>query len=410
MTPRAVLVIEVADAGGHGHRFLVPEGIHVTEGEAVSLTSSIRECVHVSADRIGVSRTVHQRTTMGTQRDATMVVVVAGIDVLSTAPDLVIAALATLERCLDAAVAEASATGSPAHMVIPSRAATATLDTIQQLGFHRRSSIAQASSSKLDTPRPHPASPFPGWAGELALFAGSLAVLACGIGIGWFVARSNGTRAAVPAPAMTMNGRTNRLETSESAGVDMAQTIEDPALEPASVGEPEAESLQRPTTLQRSDDPDDGRRRDEVPGHDAPEGPLAPAPRTAEPLSMRSGFRIECFNAVPGDQFQLYLTESGKGLGATLTANGQECTFEGPATEGITSPQQLGVEFTPPRKPWSTRPPQQRQHLKVLEGKGSCSFDVTTASDQFERTVHVRVSPRQVSTEAWHLLPPPPAP
>ena len=64
----------------YGHRFLVPEGISVSEGEVVNALSSAREGVSRGQDYIAVGRKVKQLSVGGTTRDGLEVIVLTGLN------------------------------------------------------------------------------------------------------------------------------------------------------------------------------------------------------------------------------------------------------------------------------------------------------------------------------------------
>ena len=125
-----VVAYEIPCAKGRGHRLMVPDGGGVSGEDAARLIGSIRGPVHVSADRLGISRPTKQNA-RGTIRDSSAKAVVVGIDVFRAPPSTVMSALAALEASLDEAFAEASDSESIDHAtILPSSVATRMVDSI----------------------------------------------------------------------------------------------------------------------------------------------------------------------------------------------------------------------------------------------------------------------------------------
>lgn len=80
------LYAETPRAGQYGHRFLVPEGVSVTESEVVAAFSSTKEGVSFGPDHIAVGRKVKQLSLGGTTRDGLEVIVLTGLNA-ATLPD-----------------------------------------------------------------------------------------------------------------------------------------------------------------------------------------------------------------------------------------------------------------------------------------------------------------------------------
>lgn len=80
------LYAETPRAGQYGHRFLVPEGVSVSESEVVSAFSSTKEGVSFGRDHIAVGRKVKQLSLGGTTRDGLEVIVLTGLNA-ATLPD-----------------------------------------------------------------------------------------------------------------------------------------------------------------------------------------------------------------------------------------------------------------------------------------------------------------------------------
>ena len=80
------LYAETPRAGQYGHRFLVPEGVSVSESEVVAAFSSTKEGVSFGRDHIAVGRKVKQLSQSGTIRDGLEVIVLTGLN-SATLPD-----------------------------------------------------------------------------------------------------------------------------------------------------------------------------------------------------------------------------------------------------------------------------------------------------------------------------------
>jgi hypothetical protein len=80
------LYAETPRAGQYGHRFLIPEGVSVSESEVVAAFSSAKEGVSFGRDHIAVGRKVKQLSLGGTTRDGLEVIVLTGLNA-ATLPD-----------------------------------------------------------------------------------------------------------------------------------------------------------------------------------------------------------------------------------------------------------------------------------------------------------------------------------
>jgi len=345
-----VVVYEIPSAAELGHRLLVPHSDGVTGDEAAQLVASIRGPVHVSADRIGVSRATEQHS-RGTVRGATVVAVIAGIDVEHASPASIVAALSALEKSLDAAIAEASGPGATEHTTtVASQVAAQVRDSIAALGFRERARMSVVPQ-RTATDAPQPTSKRP--VTSLPLLVGTLATLACGIAIGWVSSHMYGQQNAVNTEAPTIRPTEttakSKLITAATPGADAGEVTPPPVLATTddtagALANATAASMPAPGADVAVAAPDERGAAsvhvDPDPHRSAPQPAAEPEPDGA------IVFLVECQGTEQGDRIQLLETADGPPIGPTTVAKSNLVSFEQRATPQVTSPEQIFVGFT----------------------------------------------------------------
>jgi hypothetical protein len=389
MTAGPLVVYEVPDSAGHGHKLLVPTGGAVTAAMAAELVASIRGPAHVAADRLGVIRAMKQGS-RGANRDASAIAVVAGIEVHAAPPGSVVAALSALEGSLDAAIAEAAGAASPAHATsLPSNVAVKTADSIAALGFRNQ------SLEHID-PR-HGVSRERQVRSERAIDArsrrgGVLAALACGVAIGWAIrpfvpSIPSGRLALAPvgpdAAAITEPAR--RVE--PTAGVE-AREEDIPPARNTNANRLQASEPSLPPSV--APEP----ALAETPCEPAPSVEAGPAFFTESPSTETNPdtglmFHVECHGTEAGDQVQLLRSANQRPIGVVQEAQSDRLSFDVYPAADLTSPRQLMISFSKPPPPLSWKGIKQIKRLsqRANTDEFSCEF-----SGMMERRIVVTVT------------------
>jgi hypothetical protein len=399
MIPGLVVAYEIPSAKGRGHRLMVPVGGGVSGEEAAHLIASIRGPVHVSADRLGISRQTRQNA-RGTIRDSSAKAVVVGIDVFRAPPSTVMSALAALEASLDEAFAEASDSESIDHStVLPSSVATRMVDSIAAIGFREFSDPLPTPVVTRRMPTPNPQG---GGGRHQSLLVGSMAILVSGIAIGWIA--SSGidrvrTTAIAPRPRVPPSEETitsaqvpitSELSHPEAAVPRPAELNSRPAvLGPAFLEEESEPVIPTPSAQSR---PTPGRGQGDA--ADAA-NPTHSPPRTLQqnaekPLETSIVFHVECTGTVEGDRVQLgrlakgdsrgnsrFIAGSVVPIGLEKVAESDHVSFDVKPTNGAATPNSLFFVFTSKEPPLSFGGSERTYHRLTSAGSGDsfgCEF------------------------------------
>jgi hypothetical protein len=394
MTSGLLLVYEIPDAGGRGHRLLIPEGCDIPADEAAALIASIRGPVHLAADRLGVVRPSTQRTRGGAVRDSSVVAAIAGINVTGVSSGTVVSALATLEDSLDGVVAEAAGVVSVNDApVIASHAAAKVLDSIVALGFRDASptDVAPAVSIVVEQ-RPRPGR----LVADMLLLTGTLVVLAAGGLIGWF-ARDRWPASPTDWPVTDQGHHEPATEPD-----DVSDNTRPPDMI-SEVGEAdrpirEKSPLQSSGTTAPQATPERGQGA--VQEH-LPEVAKPQSPSQLQPTAANTGtaitFFVECEGIAPNEQIQLVRCDSDRPIGLAHVATADTLSFTETATDGIDSPEQLKVSLREVRRRFGNDPPPHVSEQFKREPAGekySCVIAFTPAN-AIPRRITVTVTPRK---------------
>lgn len=377
MTSGPLLVYEIPDSGGRGHRLLVPAGGGVTADQAARLIASIRGPVHVAADRLGVVRAMKQGS-RGANRDSSAIAIIAGIDVYAASPGSVVAALTALEKSLDDAIAEAAGLTSPAYATsMPSQVAASVLDSIAIIGF---CSCPLASAGVRETVSTDPQPRTIIHMGAPTLLAGTLAALACGVAIGWVVQpRVHENPHARPTPGFVElassvvpesrhhdviapsfdGGDEERLPAGDSgAGLMAGASSSVPS--PVAPVPSAAPSVRDPATV-------------------VEDGPTQrPNPRI--PPDTVVVFHVECRGTAAGDRIQLIRSTNKRPIGVSREAQSTSVSFDVDAAEDLMTPEEVMVSFSepPPFPSWEGINKIERLSCQAGADQYSCVFDFET--------------------------------
>lgn len=131
----AVLVIQTAAGGSHGHRILVPTGSRLCESDATRLISSVTCPVTVGSAFIGVSRPTDQVTAYNTRRVGKTTAVVSGIDVRAAPAAVIATALERMCDCVARIPADCFGAGAEGSLIIESTWVDQVLRDVVSLGF-----------------------------------------------------------------------------------------------------------------------------------------------------------------------------------------------------------------------------------------------------------------------------------
>jgi len=401
-----VVVYEIS-AAGRGHRLLVPYGGGVTDEEAKNFVASIRETVHVSADRLGVKRATTQGSEGG-NRNTSVVAVLAGIDVKKASPASIVTALSALEESLDKAIAEANGHGAPSYApytTVASRVAAQVRDSVAALGFCELEPVSVSETKAIPVeppPQPTPGRPV---ASRLRL-VGTLATLLCGIGIGWFlhiywergevktkqqitrptetIAKSAAIAAVKPGPDPGEGAQTPVHATADGTdGIDATAT---------------AGSMPAPGIVVAAAARDEPVPVIVLPVPDSPSPAPQPAARPEPGPDRAIEFHVECKGTETGDRIQLFRAENGPSMGTGADAKSDRVSFKERAPAEVTSPEQIFVGFTEksvfgtsggPIKQQLSRIPNRDAYMCKFERK----FTIGAVKQQIEVTVTASVVP-----------------
>ena len=340
-----VVAYEIPCAKGRGHRLMVPDGGGVSGEDAAHLIASIRGPVHVSADRLGISRPTKQNA-RGTIRDSSAKAVVVGIDVFRAPPSTVMSALAALEASLDEAFAEASDSESIDHAtILPSSVATRMVDSIAAIGFHQFSDPLPTPVVTRGMPTPNPQGGGGRSEAHQSLLVGSMAILVSGIAIGWIASSCIGKGRTVAITPHT--GVPPSEETLSSAQVTMSSEIshtEEPVSGSVAIPTPSAPSPPPPRRGQ-------GDATDAAnPSRSPPRALRQNAEKTVAPSIV---FHVKCEGTVKGDRVQLcrrkrdsipdvdLCPENVTMIGREESAQSNSVSFEVKATSNASIPESI---------------------------------------------------------------------
>ena len=400
-----VVVYEIPSAAERGHRLLVPDGGGVTDEEAAQFVASIRGPVHVSADRLGVSRATKQHF-RGAVRDASIVAVLAGIDVKKASPASIVTALSALEESLDAAIAEANGPGATDYATtVASRVAAQVRDSVAALGFRELEPVSVPETKAIPSkppPQPTPGRPV----ASLLLLVGTLATLLCGIGIGWFlhiywergevktkqqitrrtetIAKSAAITAVKPGPDPGEGAQTPVHATADGTnGIDATAT---------------AGSMPAPGIVVAAAARDEPVPVIVLPVPDSPSPAPQPAARPEPEPDRAIEFHVECKGTETGDRIQLFRAANGPSMGPGAEAKSDHETFEVRAPAEVTSPEKIFVGFTQNSDRETSSDPIKKQLSRIPNSDAyMCKFErkftIGAVKQQIEVTVTASVVP-----------------
>lgn len=393
-----VVVYEIS-AAGRGHRLLVPYGGGVTDEEAKNFVASIRETVHVSADRLGVKRATTQGSEGG-NRNTSVVAVLAGIDVKKASPASIVTALSALEESLDAAIAEANGPGATDYATtVASRVAAQVRDSVAALGFRELEPVSVPETKAIPSeppPQPTPGRPV---ASRLRL-VGTLATLLCGIGSGWFlhiywergevktkpqitrptetIAKSAAIAAVKPGPDPGEGAQTPVHATADGTdGIDATAT---------------AGSMPAPGIVVAAAARDEPVPVIVLPVPDSPSPAPQPAARPEPGPDRAIEFHVECKGTETGDRIQLFRAENGPSMGTGADAKSDRVSFKERAPAEVTSPEKIFVGFNQLR--FGTFGATTMKQLSHIPNNNAymCKFEVKSATGAVTRQIEVTVT------------------
>ena len=360
-----VVAYEIPCAKGRGHRLMVPDGGGVSGEDAARLIGSIRGPVHVSADRLGISRPTKQNA-RGTIRDSSAKAVVVGIDVFRAPPSTVMSALAALEASLDEAFAEASDSESIDHAtILPSSVATRMVDSIAAIGFHQFSDPLPTPVVTRGMPTPNPQGGGGRSEAHQSLLVGSMAILVSGIAIGWIASSGIGKGRTVAITPHTGVPPSEETLSSAQDTIASGHSHTEPAVSrPAELdphrpvhgsAAPDGNSQPAPTTASTPSQPPP--RRGQGDATDAA-NPTQSPPRTLQQNAEKTVapsivFHVQCKGTVKGDRVQLcrrkrdsipnidLCPENVTMIGREESAQSNSVSFEVKATDNASTPESI---------------------------------------------------------------------